>query len=650
MSSSVKEVVYSIYRIQLSDYRIISADKNFEELTGYSLKDYTEQPLRHTDLIPGSDIVEYMGKIMEMRNSNKEAFLEHRLIKKNQECILVFCYGRIYPDQESGKKMAEMMLIDVSDTAAISKIKAEDRSYMVVSEHDMLTGLYNRGTFEKKVNEDLSVLTDGKCAVMLIDINDLKQINDTYGRPAGDMVINKMAADFVSVFRSDVLISRTGGDEFCLYIPLFEGEAMQQKYLGDIGNIMDRIHFMEYPDIKLSVTIGTAVRGRSTATFQNLYNSADAALRQAKHEGKKNAEVFENALSVQKKFTDSLLLVSMNEQVREAIYNTFGAKYNIIEAWTSESAVRLIDSEKDSLCLVLTEMYANGIAGFDLLDYMRKMDYIVNIPMVFLSGEYIEDVYKNAFSHGVIDIITEPIDTYSLSSRLNNIIDLYRHKNDLEEKNIRQNQKIQRLNEKIIESLGNVVEFRDVESGGHIKRVKFFTKILAECAKDECPEYGLTQQKINMIVQASPLHDVGKISISDSILLKPGRLTKEEYETMKTHTTRGYNIIIKIFDDEEEEYREYCSEIAKYHHEKYDGGGYPEGLAGDAIPIGAQIVSLADVYDALLSKRSYKPSYSYDTAYQMILNGECGVFNTRLLRCFTMKRKELEAMAEQFQD
>ena len=209
--------------------------------------------------------------------------------------------------------------------------------------------------------------------------------------------------------------------------------------------------------------------------------------------------------------------------------------------------------------------------------------------------KYIEDVYKNAFAHGVIDIVTSPIDTYSFSSRLNNIIDLYKHKNALEEKTMRQTRKIQRLNEKIIESLGNV------ESGAHIKRVKFFTKILAECAKEECPEYGLTQNDIDMIVQASPLHDVGKISISDTILLKPGKLTPEEFEIMKTHTTKGYDIILRIFNDEgEEEYMQYCSQIARYHHEKFDGGGYPEGLTGDEIPIGAQLVSLADVYDALI--------------------------------------------------
>lgn len=650
MSSGVKEVVYSIYRIRVSDYRIISADQNFEKLTGYSSKDYTEKALKHTDLIPKSDVVEYMNKIRTMADSEQEAFLEHRLLKKNKVCIVVFCYGRFYRDKATGERMAEIMITDVTDTSAISKIKADDRSYMVVSEHDTLTGLYNRGAFEKRVNEDIKSSSEGTCTMMLVDINNLKQINDTYGRQAGDIVINRIAAGLVSVFKSDVLISRTGGDEFCIYIPELKDVSVQQKYLQDIQDIASHMIFIEYPDIKLSVTVGTAYLERRKAVFQLLYNNADIALLQAKRSGKDHVEVFYDSFSEQRRFSDSLLVVSANQNVRESIYNTFSTKYNIIEAVTSESAIKLINSEKESIVLVLTDLYSNGISGFELLDYMRKMDYIVNIPVVFISGEYIEDVYKNAFSHGVIDIVTEPFDTYSLSSRLNNIIDLYKHKNALEEKTIRQNEKIQKLNEKIIESLGNIVEFRDVESGGHIKRVKSFTKILGECVMRECPEYELTQKKIDMIVQASPLHDVGKISISDTILLKPGRLTQEEYNIMKTHTTKGYDIIIKIFDEGEEEYREYCSDIARYHHEKYDGKGYPDGLVGDAIPISAQIVSLADVYDALVSKRCYKDSYSYDTAYQMIFHGECGAFNKKLLHCFTLVKESMQRQADKLKD
>ena len=650
MSSNVKDVIYSVYRIRMSDYRIISADENFEKLTGYTEKDYRENQLKHTDLIPAEDIVEYIEKMMQIRRNQNENIQEHRLVKKNGDIIVVFCYGKIYKDEKTGEVQAQIIVSDVTDTAPLSQVKTESSSYMEISEHDMLTGLYNRGSFEKRVNHDLALLNDGNCAIIVMDIRELKWINDTYGRSAGDMAINNMAANMVSIFRSDVVMSRIGGDEFCLYIPLYE-EKMQQQYMDKIMQVAEQTTITGYPDVRIKVTVGTAVSSRFGTDFWQLYSSAETALKQAKEKGMTGVSVQADNPVYKEAYTESILVVMANDGIQHMVGDIFMGKYKIIKADTSQEAIEIVDEKKDSLCLVLTEMYANGINGFDLLDYMRKMDYIDNVPVVFLSGEYIEDVYKNAFAHGVIDIVTSPIDTYSFSSRLNNIIDLYKHKNALEEKTMRQTRKIQRLNEKIIESLGNVVEFRDVESGAHIKRVKFFTKILAECAKEECPEYGLTQNDIDMIVQASPLHDVGKISISDTILLKPGKLTPEEFEIMKTHTTKGYDIILRIFNDEgEEEYMQYCSQIARYHHEKYDGGGYPEGLTGDEIPIGAQLVSLADVYDALISKRCYKPSFSYDTAYQMILDGECGIFNPRLLQCFIKKKNELEAMAEQFKD
>lgn len=650
MSSGVKEVVYSTYIIRVSDYQIISADENFEILTGYSRQDYTERVLKHSDLIPKGDIVEYMAKVNAMLKTGRGIFLEHRLLRKNKECIVVFCYGKVYKDPSTQELMAEIMITDVTDTVAISGIKAGNRSYKVVSEHDTLTGLYNRGIFEKKVNEDLKKSPDGKCAMLLVDINNLKNVNDTYGQQAGDLVINRIAMELISLFRSDVLVSRTGGDEFCIFISSADSVSIQHSYTSNIIDVVEKIELPEYPDIRISVTIGTAYLARKYVTFQILYNNADSALQQAKHIGRSSVVVHKEMLPAEEKFTDSLLVVTSNMNILESIYNTFGVKYNVIETANSDAAIDLIARKKECIVLVLIDMYSNGILGFELLDYMRKMDYIINIPVVFISKEYIEDVYKNAFSHGVTDIVTEPIDTYSLSSRLSNIIDLYRHKNNLEEKVLYQTHKIQTLNEKIIESLGNVVEFRDMESGGHIKRVKSFTRIIAKSVMHQCPEYGLTKEKIDMIELASPLHDVGKISISDTILLKPGRLTAEEFEIMKTHTTRGYDIIIKIFDEEEEEYRKYCAEIARYHHEKYDGKGYPDGLVGDEIPIGAQIVSLADVYDALVSKRCYKDSYSYDTANDMILNGECGVFNDKLLNCFILVKDELQELAEKLKD
>ena len=196
------------------------------------------------------------------------------------------------------------------------------------------------------------------------------------------------------------------------------------------------------------------------------------------------------------------------------------------------------------------------------------------------------------------------------------------------------NKVLNRINEDIIELLGDVTEARDIESGEHIHRVKGFTRILANQVMLDWPEYVLTPEKIELISSASPLHDIGKIAIPDAILLKPGKLTEEEFEIMKTHTTKGCELLKKSPKDWSPAYLETSIEICHFHHEKYDGKGYPLGLKGDEIPISAQIVSLADCYDALTSKRVYKDAFSTDTAYAMIMEGKCGLFNPKLLDSF----------------
>ncbi|MDE5940078.1 MAG: HD domain-containing protein [Lachnospiraceae bacterium] len=205
---------------------------------------------------------------------------------------------------------------------------------------------------------------------------------------------------------------------------------------------------------------------------------------------------------------------------------------------------------------------------------------------------------------------------------------------------------LKRMNERIIETLSNVVEFRNLESGDHVRRVKDFTRILAGHLAKVCPEYQLDQEAVDVITEAAALHDVGKIAIPDAVLLKPGKLTAQEFEVMKTHTTKGCEIIDMLGDIQEGEYGRAGYEICRYHHERYDGKGYPEGLKGEEIPIAAQIVSLADVYDALTSERCYKSAYTPAEAYDMIMRGECGQFSPKLLLCLGKARRELEEKAE----
>lgn len=209
----------------------------------------------------------------------------------------------------------------------------------------------------------------------------------------------------------------------------------------------------------------------------------------------------------------------------------------------------------------------------------------------------------------------------------------------------KQEQKLKEINNGIIDILSTVVEFRSVESGNHIKRIKGFTKILLQYVNAMCDDIELTPEQIDVISSAAAMHDVGKVAIPDSILLKPGRLTTEEYDEMKLHTIRGCEILDSMATLQDENYYKYSYEICRYHHERYDGKGYPEGLKGDEIPLAAQIVSIADVYDALISKRVYKEAYSVEEAYHMIMNGECGTFSPRLLECFTKAKNDMEKLA-----
>lgn len=189
------------------------------------------------------------------------------------------------------------------------------------------------------------------------------------------------------------------------------------------------------------------------------------------------------------------------------------------------------------------------------------------------------------------------------------------------------------MNEGIVELLGNIVESRDLGSGEHVRRVKGFTYILANQVMHDCPEYGLNERQINLITFASAMHDVGKITVPENILLKPGKLTRDEFEIMKQHCEQGAEILKKMKGFWSEEYLRQDLDICLYHHEKWDGKGYPCGLKGDDIPISAQIVSLADIYDALTSKRVYKEAYTHEKALEMILNGQCGAFSEKMLAC-----------------
>ena len=349
---------------------------------------------------------------------------------------------------------------------------------------------------------------------------------------------------------------------------------------------------------------------------------------------------------------DTILVADDMEVNRYILSELFSKKYRIIEAKNGIEAIGAVKKESGRLAVILLDIVMPEKNGIDTFKELADEGYTKDIPVIFVTGQNSSDVERTGYSLGVADIIQKPFDVNIVYRRVRNIIDLYEHKNNLEElvdaqtaQILEKDEKLREFNDQLIDTLSSVVEFRDSESGGHIQRIKGFTKILLEKVTELYPERGYTDEQIDMITKAAAMHDIGKIAIPDNILLKPGRLTSEEFDIMKTHTTKGCEILQHISFIDNEEFYGYCYNICRHHHEKYDGRGYPDALKGDDIPLEAQIVSIADIYDALVSVRVYKAAYSYDEAYNMILNGECGQFSEMMMDCFKAVKDDFEALA-----
>lgn len=358
---------------------------------------------------------------------------------------------------------------------------------------------------------------------------------------------------------------------------------------------------------------------------------------------------------------DKILVVDDLELNRELLSDILTEDYDILMAEDGVQAIQMLDALQNEISIVLLDLQMPNLDGFGVLAAMREHHLLEHIPVLVITGEQSTVIESECFQLGVSDFIHKPFEPSLVRMRVKNIVDLFTYKKSLEDKVAMQTKtlreqyhllevqatKLKETNIRIIDILGMVVEFRNLESGEHIKRVKGFTEILAKQFMKDYPEYGLTDHTIEMIVSSSSLHDVGKIAIPDNILLKPGRLTNEEFECMKSHTVKGCEVLNSIEGVWEDEYQKYAYEICRHHHERFDGRGYPDGLKGDDIPISAQLVSVADVYDALVSERCYKKAFEKPQAAQMIINGECGVFSPKILDSFSKVTTQFAALADE---
>ena len=339
-------------------------------------------------------------------------------------------------------------------------------------------------------------------------------------------------------------------------------------------------------------------------------------------------------------------------------------EYNILEAADGLETMQIIHEKGDMISAVLLDVIMPNMDGFAVLEHMGEEKLLDRVPVLLISADRSVEFERDGYQKGAFDFIHKPFDGLIVKARLKRAVELYENKNHLKEvvnkqtellqKQIvqlkSQEKQLRKMNSNIIDVMSSVVEFRNLESGLHVKRIRKYSLALAKTVMQNDPEYHLTPEKVECIGEASVLHDVGKIGIPDSVLLKPGKLTLEEFEIMKTHTTKGAAIIDELEWIQGEDIHQVSTDICLYHHEKYDGKGYPNGLKGDEIPISAQIVSVADCFDALTSVRCYKPPYSTDEAYNMIQKGQCGAFSPQMLKCLTLTLPEFKRIYEQYGD
>lgn len=335
---------------------------------------------------------------------------------------------------------------------------------------------------------------------------------------------------------------------------------------------------------------------------------------------------------------NTVLIVDDDETNRAVLANIFAAAHAIETAENGREGLEKLRKHRQDLCAILLDVVMPVMGGAAMLEELSRENVVSQIPVFLITGETDDRLIKKAYDLGVMDVICKPISSHIVQRRVNSVIELFTARNEFarivdRQKNeiLRQTRRLLDLNMGMIESLATATEFRSGESGEHVRRIHDITRLfLTHSPLGE----GFSEETIQHISLAAIMHDVGKISIPDAILNKPGRLTAEEFTIMKTHTTEGCRLLEQIPQMRALPFFGYAYDIARHHHERWDGRGYPDGLAGDAIPLWAQIVSIADVYDALVNKRVYKDALSFDKAVAMISNGECGVFNPRLLEYF----------------
>ena len=544
---------------------------------------------------------------------------------------------------EMMKQLNENTLLDSDDC---EKLMGRLTIYNEKLYRDALTGAYNRRFYEDEIRG-----MKERAGVAVIDLDDFKLYNDTYGHHAGDMVLETVADIILNFIRKSDMLIRYGGDEFLLILPGIRPDAFSSK----LKLIQERIHAASVPGyhhLQLSVSIGGAMF--DGGDISEALSRADTLMYQAKVQKNMVATEWDARKTEKDVIRDTrqqILIVDDSEMNRAILTEILKKDYRILEAENGEECIRILEQYGTDISLVLLDLVMLKMDGFEVLSVMNRRQWIEDIPVIMISSEDSSQFIQKAYEYGASDYIARPFDARVVYQRVFNTIKLYAKQRRLLNLVTAQVYEKERSNRIMITILSQIVEFRNGESGLHVIHINILTELLLEHLMSRSDRYYMSWAEQQLVVTASALHDIGKIGIDEKILNKPGSLTKEEFEIMKTHTLIGASMLERMKVYQDEAMVQIAHDICRWHHERYDGKGYPDGLRGDEIPISAQVVALADVYDALTSERVYKKAYTHEEAIQMILNGECGAFNPVLFQCLEEVqdriKREIEAGSEE---
>lgn len=525
---------------------------------------------------------------------------------------------------ELERRLDRIMLLDPEESEQLFNNLAEYRGKLY---RDAVTGAYNERYYQEKYRS--RILTAG---VAVLRVDDFKAANDVYGRYAGNSVLETVAGVLRRNLGEKDRLIRRGEDRLLLLLPEVGQSDFGQK-LEHLRLQLAAAGVPGYSHLHISVSIGGVwIRdGEVSAAVEHAERLATYAQMQ------KNTVITEQqpertaAAPVHRR--QSVLIVDDSELNRKMLGQMLGSRFDIAEAASGEACLQLLEQNATGISIVLLDIHMPGIDGFTVLEEMNQKNLLEQIPVIMISSEDTVDAVRRAFDLGASDYISRPFDAKVVYQRIINTIQLYAKQRRLSAMAADLAFEKERASRMMIGILSQVVEKRNGESRDHVQRVAQLTSMLLAGLAQKTDRYPLTREMRRTIATAAALHDIGKMEICEDLLRKEGPLTEAERRTLQSHTLLGAQMLEEQPECRDDAFARTAYNICRWHHERYDGGGYPDGLQGEQIPIEAQVVGLADVYERLVSRPVDGHARTHSEVVQMICTGVCGAFNPLLLDC-----------------